>query len=79
MAHELKRTLEYADLAATPDDGKRYELVRGSLLVTPSPTPLHLNFLCRAESRSTVLMVPIRSQVGAVNASSHLLALTAPT
>jgi Uma2 family endonuclease len=41
MAHELKRKLEYSDLQVTPDDGRRYELVRGELLVTPSPTALH--------------------------------------
>jgi hypothetical protein len=34
----LKRKLDYSDLKVTPDDGKRYELVRGELLVTPSPT-----------------------------------------
>ncbi len=41
MSFELKRKLEYSDLQVTPDDGKRYELVRGELHVTPSPTPLH--------------------------------------
>lgn len=30
-----------ADLAATPDDGQRYEIVDGSLLVSPPPTVLH--------------------------------------
>jgi Uma2 family endonuclease len=29
------------DIAAAPDDGNRYELVRGELLVTPSPSPMH--------------------------------------
>lgn len=38
---ELKRKLTYADLQVTPDDGRRYELVRGALLVTPSPRPRH--------------------------------------
>jgi Uma2 family endonuclease len=38
---ELKRKLTYADLQVTPDDGRRYELVRGTLLVTPSPRPRH--------------------------------------
>jgi len=38
---ELKRNLEYSDLQVTPDDGKRYELVRGGILVTPSPSPVH--------------------------------------
>jgi Uma2 family endonuclease len=30
-----------ADLATTPDDGQRYEIVDGSLLVSPPPTVLH--------------------------------------
>jgi Uma2 family endonuclease len=30
-----------ADLDALPDDGMRYELVDGVLLVTPAPLPLH--------------------------------------
>jgi Uma2 family endonuclease len=41
MAPELKRKLDYSDLLATPDDGKRYELVRGDLFVNPSPSPVH--------------------------------------
>ena len=38
---EPKRKLTYSDLQVTPDDGRRYELVRGALLVTPSPRPDH--------------------------------------
>lgn len=30
---------------ALPDDGKRYELVSGELVVTPSPAPLHQRLL----------------------------------
>lgn len=30
-----------ADLAGLPDDGQRYEIIDGSLLVTPGPAPLH--------------------------------------
>jgi len=41
MAAELKRKLEYSDLQVAPDDGARYELVHGDLLVTPSPSPVH--------------------------------------
>jgi Uma2 family endonuclease len=33
--------LEYNDLAQTPDDNRRYELLDGALFVTPSPRPLH--------------------------------------
>jgi Uma2 family endonuclease len=29
------------DLAAMPDDGHRYELVDGAIVVTPAPSPLH--------------------------------------
>jgi len=53
MSPELKRKLDYSDLEATPDDGKRYELVRGDLLVTPSPTPLHQ----RVSKRLQLLLV----------------------
>ncbi len=33
--------LTYADYAALPDDGKRYQLVEGELVVTPSPSRWH--------------------------------------
>lgn len=41
MGSELKRKLDYSDYVATPDDGKRYEIVQGDLYVTPSPSPMH--------------------------------------
>ncbi|MDF0652186.1 MAG: Uma2 family endonuclease [Nitrospira sp.] len=37
----LKQKLDYSDYAAVPDDGCRYEMVDGGLLVTPAPSPLH--------------------------------------
>lgn len=37
----LTRKLDYADLEATPDDGNRYEILDGTLQVTPPPSPLH--------------------------------------
>ena len=40
MATKLKRwTLE--ELHSLPDDGNKYELVRGDLFVTPAPSPAH--------------------------------------
>lgn len=36
-----RRRLTYADYAALPDDGHRYQLVEGELVVTPSPTSAH--------------------------------------
>ncbi|TWD74784.1 Uma2 family endonuclease [Kribbella amoyensis] len=41
-----------ADLAALPDDGRRYELVDGQLLVTPAPQFIHQ----RAVVRLTTLL-----------------------
>lgn len=35
------RPLSRADLDALPDDGHRYELLDGALIVTPAPNPLH--------------------------------------
>jgi Uma2 family endonuclease len=41
MAPEPRRKLDYSYIQATPNDGKRYELVDGELLVNPAPTPIH--------------------------------------
>ena len=41
MATQLRSRLEYADLANTPHDGRRYELLDGVLTVSPSAIPLH--------------------------------------
>jgi Uma2 family endonuclease len=49
VSPELKRKLDYSDLLVTPDDGKRYELVRGDLYVTPSPNPVHQRVSKRLE------------------------------
>ena len=35
------RPLTRADLDTMPDDGHRYELIDGSLIVTPAPSPRH--------------------------------------
>jgi Uma2 family endonuclease len=46
---QLKRKLDYSDLQATPDDGKRYQLVHGALFVNPSPSPIHQRVSRRLE------------------------------
>lgn len=35
------RPLTRTDLASMPDDGHRYELIDGALVVTPSPSRRH--------------------------------------
>lgn len=37
----------YDDYAALPDDGQRYEIVNGVLLMTPAPTPDHQSIAVR--------------------------------
>lgn len=39
--HEKKRKLTYEDLANTPEDGKRYEIIDGKLYVSPAPRVRH--------------------------------------
>lgn len=41
MPNDATHKLSYDDLAHTPDDGRRYELIDGSLFVSDSPRPLH--------------------------------------
>ena len=49
MARQLEPKLAYPDLQHTPDDGRRYELLRGELAVTPSPAPGHQRVSKRLE------------------------------
>lgn len=41
MAMPVTRHYTAADLATMPDDGQRYEIIRGELLVSPSPSGWH--------------------------------------
>jgi Uma2 family endonuclease len=37
----LANSLSLADLEAMPDDGRRYELIGGAIVMTPAPGPAH--------------------------------------
>jgi len=41
----------YADYRRLPDDGRRYEVIRGHLYVSPSPSAIHQRALSRLFSR----------------------------
>jgi Uma2 family endonuclease len=41
MGEGLKRVLDFSDYLVAPEDGNRYEIIRGKLFVTPSPTAFH--------------------------------------
>ena len=41
MAIGVKQILDYDDYAAIPPDGKRWELLKGDVHVTPAPSPRH--------------------------------------
>jgi len=47
MAMPITRHYTAADLAAMPDDGQRYEVIRGQLLVTPTPGGRHQPIVAR--------------------------------
>jgi Uma2 family endonuclease len=66
MALPWGSPLSYEDLEAMPHDGHRYEIVDGSLLVTPSPGYRH-------QFASTELLVVLHRAIG-----SDLVVLAAP-
>ena len=41
----VTRPLTYEDLRDTPDDGRRYEIIGGELIVSPAPVPEHQELL----------------------------------
>ena len=58
MAPAPGRKLDYSFIAATPNDGKRYELIDGVLLVNPSPSPIHQRVLRRLSEQLTAYFHP---------------------
>lgn len=68
VATRTLRPYTYQDLAELPDDGLRYEVLQGELIVSPAPTPRHQAVIARliarideltGQSRGVVLPSPI--------------------
>src|SRR5262245_41144548 len=43
--HPPRHVFDYSDYARFPDDGNRYEVIDGEVLVTPAPSPMHQHVL----------------------------------
>lgn len=63
MGTDTQRKLEYADYAALPDDGKRYEIIDGELHMTPSPSPLHQRVSRRLQRALEAYFEPLGGEV----------------
>lgn len=53
MAMALARAWTLEEMHALPEDGKKYELLHGELLVTPAPTTNHESLLARLSALLT--------------------------
>ena len=48
--------LTYEDFCLLPDDGKRYEIIKGELFVTPAPRLLHQKIVTRLAAALSTLV-----------------------
>ncbi|HEX2894675.1 MAG TPA: hypothetical protein VHO29_11810 [Marmoricola sp.] len=65
------RALKVADLESMPDDGHRYELIDGSLVVTPAPSVRH-QVVSMALTRALLAHVPDDLQLLSAPIDVHL-------
>ncbi|HEY5924940.1 MAG TPA: Uma2 family endonuclease [Kofleriaceae bacterium] len=73
----MHKVWTYADLKHTPDDGKRYEIFDGELVVTPAPRPPHQfavwELTWRFYHRLKTVAVPVMSPVDVILTSRRVL------
>ncbi|HEU4492416.1 MAG TPA: hypothetical protein VFR74_16260 [Jiangellales bacterium] len=70
------RPLTRDDLESLPDDGHRYELLDGALLVTPAPTPRHQWAVMGLIAVLTAHVVPPLGERGRRRAAGAVAALS---
>ena len=63
----VRRRVGYTDLVNMPDDGRRYEIHGGELVVVPSPLPIH-----------QIAVLPIATRLDDYGRQSGGIALVAP-
>ncbi len=59
MAMATTRRYPVADLANFPDDGNRYELIRGALVVSPTPSVHHQIVVSRLARALATYLAPL--------------------
>ena len=59
VAPDTTRRYTVDEVLAFPEDGKRYELVRGELLVTPAPAQRHEIVLVRLVAQMSAYLAPL--------------------
>jgi Uma2 family endonuclease len=83
----LGRDLDLGDLYATPDDGNKYEILDGALVMTPPPSTLHqnasaeLHVALHAAARTAglkVLAAPVAWRIGPGQVPEPDLVVAAP-
>jgi Uma2 family endonuclease len=84
----IDRPLDLDDLDATPDDGNRYEVLDGAIVMTPPPSTGHqgvageLFVLLRQAARPLglrVLMAPVAWRIGLARCPSQTSSWPRPT
>lgn len=51
MNQPFRYDWDYSDYARLPDDGNKYEVIDGEVLVTPAPTPWHQYYISNIQRR----------------------------
>ena len=73
MSVRSSNALTIEDLEALPDDGRRYELIGGAIVMTPAPEPVHQRVSRRLVALLEAAIPPGHEVFDAKNSSIHPL------